>query len=113
MLSEDLQEYVLAMEVLVDEVIPTTQLQHQTTEDRILHQVKRWIPKGWSNDQHEVDQQLRLDYNRKDEPTVVYGLVYWGQRVVIPETAWETMLKLLPDAHRGTSRMKAPARTLL
>lgn len=38
---------------------------------------------------------------------------YWGQRVVIPETARETMLKLLHDAHRGASGMKALARTLL
>lgn len=39
-LSADLQEYVLVMEALDDEFIPTTELQRQTTADSVLHQVK-------------------------------------------------------------------------
>lgn len=50
---------------------------------------------------------------RGQELADIQGLLYWEQQVVIPEAAREELLKLLREAHRGTTVIKGVARTLL
>ena len=50
---------------------------------------------------------------RKDELSILDGCVLWGNRVIIPMTGRESVLKLLYDCHPGITKMKQIARSLV
>ncbi|XP_049518976.1 uncharacterized protein K02A2.6-like [Dermacentor silvarum] len=78
----------------------------------LLRQVKTWILRGWPNQLGPEQQCLQPYFTRRYELTVSKGLIYWGHRVVLPETERVPILRELHDTHPGMTAMKRLARTM-
>ncbi|KAM7285227.1 uncharacterized protein ISCGN_032185 [Ixodes scapularis] len=102
------------MEQLDEKLVSTADLQRLTAEDNDLRQVQKWVQSGsWPQKNHNGKMTLKPFLERRSELTTSHGLVYWGSRVVIPQSARKTVLALLHESHRAASAMKALARSII
>lgn len=70
----------------------------------------RYLSDGWP--ERKLLSQDTLPYHtRLNELSVDRGCVFWGYRVVIPDSIRETVLTELHKSHFGIVRMKAIARS--
>lgn len=104
---------MLSVNQLDDTILSAQRLRSLTSEDPLLSRVKDYVLHGWAKHLEDNDPQMQPFFHRKLELTVAQGLLYWGHRVVVPQTARGAMLKMLHETHQGASAMKAVARTLL
>lgn len=110
--EDDPGEYVLHAQALTDFSLNAQQLAESTSKDMLLRQVKTWILRGWPNQLGPEHQCLQPYFTRRYELAVSKGLIYWGHRVVLPETVRALILRELHDTHPGMTAMKRLARTL-
>ena len=82
-----------------------------TRNDRVLTKVYNYVMKGWpENDKDPELQPYRL---RKLELSVIDGCLLWGSRVIVPPRGQKQVLDELHEAHTGSCKMKALARSYL
>jgi len=67
------------------------------------------VSDGWPSSVAKTDPVYPY-YLKREELTVVQGILMWGIRVVIPTTLQAKILKELHDSHTGIVRMKSLAR---
>ena len=99
----------LLFDILSTSIVTASQIKEWSDKDPVLSRVRRFVLSGWSNGVSN-DPQLKPFFNRREELSVVDGVVLWGARVVIPAAGREIILEQLHDTHPGISRMKALAR---
>uniref|UniRef100_A0A5S6QMM6 RNA-directed DNA polymerase n=1 Tax=Trichuris muris TaxID=70415 RepID=A0A5S6QMM6_TRIMR len=80
-----------------------------TRKDPVLSRVQHWLLHGWPSGSQgdEFTQYAR----HRDELSAVRGCLLWGSRVIIPKQLQNRLLQVLHQAHPGTVRMKALARS--
>ncbi|KAB0792847.1 hypothetical protein PPYR_14806, partial [Photinus pyralis] len=75
------------------------QLATSTNNDKNLKIIKNYINNGWPKSLNKVPSQLKPYYKLRSEITLgSKGLIYMGQRIIIP-TEWQN--KILSDIHVG------------
>ena len=99
----------LLFDVLSTSIVTASHIKEWTDKDPVLSRVRRFVLSGWSN--VSFDPQLQPFYNRREELSVVDGVILWGARVIIPAAGRDIILEQLHDTHPGISRMKALARS--
>ena len=104
-------ELVLLMEQLEEAPVTARQIATLTRRDPVLALVYRYIQEGWPNTAGK--EEVKPYWNRRLELSTLNGCILWGNRVVIPPPARETLLTELHSGHPGSTRMKAVARGLL
>ncbi|KAJ8371210.1 hypothetical protein SKAU_G00112380 [Synaphobranchus kaupii] len=77
------------------------QIQHHTDNDRQLQAMKNTILKGWPGNKDETEQAVRLYWPIKEELSVQNGVLFRGQRVVIPKSLRPEMLARVHCSHIG------------
>ena len=94
----------------LDRMKPLTceDIRRATRRDRRLSRVVQCLHSGWSE---RGPAELQPFESKKSELSVSCGCVFWGNRVVIPESLRREVLKELHDSHPGISRMKMLARS--
>ena len=92
------------------EALPVTAsaVRKATRRDPILSKVFRYTRSGCPG---QLPEALKPFSTRLHEPTIEYGCLMWGMRVIIPRCLQEVMLKELHSECPGISRMKAIARS--
>lgn len=84
-----------------------------TANDQSLQSVTTCILSGWPNTKALTPTLAKPFWNYRDELTVEDGIVFRGERVVIPTTMQRESLKTIHQAHLGIERCKQRARDLV
>ena len=81
-----------------------------TSRDPVLSQVRRYVMHGWPD---TVPNEFKPYEYRANELSSLDGCVLWGARIIVPPQGRASMLSELHEAHPGSSRMKALARSYI
>ena len=73
----------------------------ETEKDDILQALKTTILKGWPEDKSKVSSQLTPYYSMRDELSIYDGLVFKGERLVVPQQLRAEIKKDLHASHAG------------
>ena len=88
------------------EYIPVTErrlleLHSATKEDRSMQQLQQVIVEGWPEDKIHLDPEVRPYFSIRNEMTVQDGLIFRGNRVVVPMTQQAVLKEKLHSTHLG------------
>ena len=97
---------MLLTEQLASSPVTAHEIKAMTAKDPVLSKVLQFVLHGWPIT--AVNDELRPYYRRREELIMSHfeGCILWGQRVVVPPQAQETILKVLHEGHPGSTRMK-------
>lgn len=89
------------------------ELQKQTELDEELVQLRKCIMRGWPSQKKDVDAMIKPYWNFKEDLTVAYGLIWKGDRIVIPKVLRREILKKIHMGHLGLEKCKLRAREIV
>ena len=72
-----------------------------TVADQEMKILSNVIMAGWPNDRHDVPPEARPYFDYRDELTVQDGIVYWGDRIVVPKSMRLEMKQKVHIGHLG------------
>eukprot|EP00096_Caligus_rogercresseyi_P015395 TRINITY_DN783_c0_g1_i10.p1 TRINITY_DN783_c0_g1~~TRINITY_DN783_c0_g1_i10.p1 ORF type:complete len:755 (+),score=-63.82 TRINITY_DN783_c0_g1_i10:668-2932(+) len=101
-------EWVNLVGVLDSVPLSVDEVQRLTGEDPILSVVYAYCQDGWPRN---IPKELYPFAHRKNELSLQDGCILWGNRIIIPKSGRETMLKELHVGHMGSTKMKKLARS--
>nr|XP_029713688.1 uncharacterized protein K02A2.6-like [Aedes albopictus] len=73
----------------------------KTEEDATLRELIEVIKAGWPNDPEEVDSVVKQYWNYRDELSTYEGLIFKGDRLLIPETLRLKAMNIIHAGHFG------------
>ncbi|KAK3098150.1 hypothetical protein FSP39_016659 [Pinctada imbricata] len=105
-------------EVMVFPVETLTSSSHDviveaTKRDDQLQLLKRVISDGWPDKRSAVPLEVLPFWDVRDELSTYNGVIYRGERVVIPSELRATTLKTIHSSHMGMTKCKQRARELV
>ena len=77
------------------------EIQQHTENDKQLQKLKHVIQSGWPNLKTDVSHEINLYFDVRDELTVQNGLIFKGERVVIPKSLRADMVRRIHSSHIG------------
>lgn len=86
--------------------------QTETAKDPTLQKLKEYITSEWPKP-HHVHHLAKPSFNIRDELDITVNLILKGDRIIVPRTIPNEMLKLLHLEHPGISKVKSRARSTL
>lgn len=104
----------------VDDVIHTINIsseiqdkfKDETNKDLILSKVLQSVRNKWDKNKKEISDDMKFFYNVRDQLSVSNGLLFFGERVVVPNSLKEFILDKLHEAHIGITKTKGRAKNL-
>ena len=93
-------ETVNAVNYLTMRAEKIADIQAKTKEDDVLSSLKTTIQQGWP-EKDEVPNLIRQYYHMRDELAVTDGLIFRGERLVIPKGLCKNILNELHTGHKG------------
>ena len=81
-------------------------IQTSTTSDPNMQQLFAVIKEGWPNQRDSFPSSVKPFWNYRDERSVIKGLVFKGERIVIPAALRKDMLKRIHIGHMGMLKCK-------
>ncbi len=105
-------------DVNVIDVLPVSkakvqQLQSATQADKHLKQLNQCIKEGWPMDKRKLPEGAKPYWNYRDQIVEQDGLLYKGNKVIVPHELRAEMLKIIHNAHLGMEKCKRRARDVL
>ena len=103
-------EEVKGLNIQICEVSPVqsnltiTQIQAETARDPDMQQLIKYIIEGWPTRQQDVIQQLQSYHTFKEEMSVIDGLVFKGERIIIPIALQDKALQAIHRSHMGIQK---------
>ena len=88
-------------------------LKSHTDKDTALQLLKTMIIKGWAEKRADVPNELLPYWSFRDELSVTDGVIFKGQRIVVPHTLCPRMQDLLHIGHRGMDATLRHARDII
>ena len=80
------------------------QIQAETAKDQGMQRLIKYIIEGWPTRQQDCVQQLQSYHTFKEEKSVIDGLVFKGERIVISTTLQDKALQAIHRSHMGTQK---------
>jgi hypothetical protein len=90
-----------------------TQIKQETDKDDSLQTLKQIILMGWPDEKSELPSQAAPYFHMRDELCVQDGLIFKGERIVIPATLRSDMKKAVHTSHLGIGSCLRRARECL
>ncbi|XP_050088326.1 uncharacterized protein K02A2.6-like [Anopheles aquasalis] len=112
-LSEELElkEQELQLNAITSSsIIDIGMIRKAQEQDPIIQQVYKNVENGWSKG---VKEALKSYAKISNSFGIEQGVLYFNDRVVVPDTLKEKMIALFHDDHNGIVRMKMSARKLV
>ena len=88
-------------------------IEDATKADEDLQTVRRIIFHGWPANRHDVPPGVAPYYSIRDELGTYNGVVYKGERIVIPKSMRSELLTILHSPHLGIVKTKQRARDMI
>ena len=79
------------------------QIQRETKKDESLQTLKAVIQQGWPDDKSALPSVVSQYFNMRDEMSVQDGLIFSGERVVVPKAARGELLRRIHNSHLGVN----------
>lgn len=89
------------------------ELQKYTELDEEMQELIRVINDGWPMDKNILMDVLKPYWDCRDELISVYGLVWKGEKIIIPKCMRRDMLKKIHIGHFGVAKTKLRAREIM
>lgn len=89
------------------------ELKEATRTDETLQQLKFTIRRGWPRKIGSLPQELQHYWNVRDELHEAEGLLFLGDRIVVPKKLRPDMLQLIHESHQSADKCKTRGRTVL
>ena len=89
------------------------QIQRETENDESLQILKAVIQQGWPEQKSALPSIISPYYNMRDEMSVQDGLIFKGERVVVPRAIRRDLMKRVHNAHLGVNGCLNRARKCL
>ena len=86
------------------------QFQRETAKDLELKALSSVILKGWPDNREDVSPAVRQYWSYRDELTCLDGLLFKGDKIVVPKTLQSEMLEKIHETHQGIVKCKNRAR---
>ena len=91
-----------------DEKLET--IKQETCLDLHLKTLLWYINNGWPRNKEDVSEVLRVYWSYKEDLSVINGIIFKGERIVIPMKMRTDILKKLHQSHMGIEKTKLRAR---
>ncbi|GFR80077.1 Pol polyprotein [Elysia marginata] len=109
--EEEVSEYVnLVMKSFPATEKRLTDIKEDQDKDQTLSQVKEFCKSGWPA-QAKKDEQLKRYWTVKHELAINQGILMYRNRLVVPPTLREDILRRIHEGHQGVVKCRAFART--
>ena len=82
------------------------ELKEATITDEALQPLKCTTRRGWPRKMGSLPQELQQYWNVRDELHEAEGLLFLGDRVVVPKKLRPDMLQLIHESHQGADKCK-------
>lgn len=89
------------------------QIQKCAKEDTQMQELIKQIKRGWPTHKSQVSESLKQYWDSKEDLTVNYGLVWKGNRIVIPKCMRTSMVKNIHIGHLGIEKCKLRAKEIM
>ena len=89
------------------------QIRGATSQDPVLMQVGDTIRQGWPDEKNAVPEILRPYFNYRDELSAQDGIIYRGDRIVIPKSLQKEIKQKVHAGHLGINACLRRARDLV
>ncbi|XP_061190306.1 uncharacterized protein LOC133198195 [Saccostrea echinata] len=109
-LEEETKHLARFLPVIKDRI---QELRQETQADKTLVKLTKVILSGWPEISAYVSAPLQPYFNIRDELTVQGGIVFIGERILIPETMRMDMLRRIHSSHIGVEGSVRRAREYL
>ena len=106
-------EIVNAVEHLPISPEKLAELKAETERDETLQLLAKVISKGWPEEKESLPMSLHVYFSTRDEYVVQNGLIFRGERVVVPESMRAETKDLLHRSHLGVESTLRRARECL
>ena len=87
------------------------QFKDHTDMDEDFRLLKMYVMHGWPSAQQDCVEQLRSYYTFKEEISFIDGLLFKGNRVIVPKALRNKTLEVLHRSHMGIVKTQERART--
>ena len=87
------------------------QFKEHTDMDEDFRLLKMYVMHGWPSAQQDCVEQLRSYYTFKEEISFIDGLLFKGNRVIVPKALRNKTLEVLHRSHMGIVKTQERART--
>merc|ERR1711888_443926 len=92
--------------------VTPTDIVMATDKDANMTKLKFFIHKGFPGTKSELQPSIQPYWRVRDMLTEYDGIIYMGDRIVIPDMIKGRVLSSLHSAHQGTTSMRLRAETL-
>jgi len=89
------------------------ELKAETQKDSVLQDLKRTVENGWPIAKQDAPTTTSPFWNYHDEISIADGILFKGERVIVPKSMQPDMLKIIHSAHMGTEKCKRRAKEVL
>ena len=88
-------------------------MQNATENDQVLQKLKKLILDGFPDSKSSMPAELIPYFQVRSELSIAEGLIFKGDKIVIPESLRKEMKERIHMGHMGIERCKARARQLM
>ena len=92
------------------ECVSMAEIQHASSLDNHLQQLKDIIITGWLDSRDELHADLQPYWSYRDELAVIDGIILKGKSIIMPNILREQVLNQLHTNHMGIEKIKFLAR---
>lgn len=85
----------------------------ETDNDEVMQLLKTQIRAGWPESRSEIQDDLKIFWNVREELTIINGVVVKGCQLVIPKSMRADIMEKLHYNHLGIEKTKLRARELV
>ena len=89
------------------------ELKENTKNDKDLQNLSLLIIEGWPKERHQLSNDMKPYWDFRDELAIYDGIIFKGERVVIPKSMQSDMLHLIHYSHQGLVKSKQLARDVI
>ena len=114
----NLEKEIEAQVCLLEESFPISlskkeEFINETKHDDEMCLLAKFINDGWPNNKKDVPDKIKQNYNYANELSVINGLIFKSNRLVVPKSLRKNMLELIHYNHLGREKCKSRAREIL
>lgn len=85
----------------------------ETAKDPSLQELKRTVEKGRPESKSKAQPNISPYWNYRDQISTYNGIMFKGEKVIVPKSMQHEMLTLIHSSHLGVEKCKHRARDVL
>ena len=89
------------------------EIQEEIAKDSCLIRIVRYATEGWTTRRDQIAADVKPQQSNKEKLSMINGLLFKGEGLIIPASMRKEVLKQLQQAHMGIERSKWRARVTI